>query len=246
MDPPEIPSPKRADLYQLQTCFPELTAKTPNLIFSAPIMHTHTEEDSHTYDTDSEVESKIEIKPPSYKILPMKTRKTPRVTLVLDLDETLVHSEMTPITNPDHIFKIRLNHDLYNIYVAYRPGLLAFLQTVCSAFEVVIFTASMRAYAEQVLKALDPQYRLRYKFYRESCVEVKGNYVKDLRLLGRDLAQVVIIDNSEPAFYCQPENGILIPSWFNDQNDRELEKLFPVLEGLRNSQDVREFLRSNK
>ena len=212
MDYPEITSPKRADLLQMQCEVPEITTRAPNLIFSAPILHTQNEEDSRTYDTDSETEAKIFIKPPGYKILPMKTRKTPKITLVLDLDETLVHSEMSNLPHSDHVFKIKLNQEVYNIYVAYRPGLLNFLQFVCSAFEVVIFTASMKAYAEQVLRAIDPCYRLKYKFYRDSCIEVKGNYVKDLRLLGRDLSHVAIIDNSEQAFYCQPENGIHISS----------------------------------
>ena len=246
MDPPAISTPKRSDLLQMPENLPDITMSTPNLIFSVPMLHTHMEEDAQKSETDSELEPKFTIKEPNYKILPMKTRKTPRITLVLDLDETLVHSELGQLPSHDLTFKIRLNHQLYNIYVAYRPGLFNFLEAVCSAFEVVIFTASMRAYAEQVLRALDPQYRLKFKFYRDSCIEVQGNYVKDLRLLGRDLRHVAIIDNSELAFYCQPENGILIPSWFNDQNDRELDNLLPLLERMKDCDDVREFFRNNK
>jgi CTD small phosphatase-like protein 2 len=242
MDPPEIRSPKKADLLQMIQELPEITAKAPNLIFSAPVLHSATEEDSHTYDTDSEPEPKTIIKPPEYKVLPMRTRKIPRITLVLDLDETLVHSEMNPLPHSDDIFKIKVNQIEHTIYVAYRPGLLKFLKSVCEKFEVVIFTASMKKYAEQVLKALERHVRLRYKFYRDNCVEVKGQYIKDLRILGRDLRKVVIIDNSEQAFSCQPENGILISSWFNDQNDRELEKVHKLLMGMEMYEDVRDFL----
>jgi CTD small phosphatase-like protein 2 len=237
MDSIGITSPKRSDLLHVMPGPSEFIIKSPNLIFSDPIFHESTEE---------------EIKTPDYKILPMRTRKTPKVTLVLDLDETLVHSEMKPIPNPDHTFRIRLNQNLYDVYVAYRPGLLYFLQSVCKEFEVVIFTASVKLYGEHVLKVLDnagskknPSYRLRYKFYRDSCTKIKGNYVKDLRLLGRDLSQVVIIDNSEQAFSFQPENGILISSWFNDQNDKELEKMLDLLAQLKDCQDVREFLQNN-
>ena len=230
----------------MQESVPDISMSTPNLIFSVPLLHTNSSEVTKKHTPESEVKSKFTIKEPTYKILPMKTRKSPRVTLVLDLDETLVHSELNELTNSNLTFSIRLNQQLCTIYVAYRPGLFDFFQAVCSVFEVVIFTASMRAYAEQVLRALDPHYRLKFKFYRESCIEVQGNYIKDLRLLGRDLKHVAIIDNSEQAFYCQPENGILIPSWFNDQNDRELEKLLPMLEQMKSCDDVREFLRNNK
>lgn len=180
---------------------------------------------------------------PKFSILPMRTRKTPKHTLVLDLDETLVHSEMVPTLTPDSIFKISLNSELYNIYVYYRPGLISFLNSVCNIFEVVIFTASMKPYAEQVLKALDPYNRLKYRFYRDCCTELNGNYVKDLRVLGRDLSKVIIIDNSDVSFAFQPENGILIKSWFNDQTDRELEYIEMFLKSLAGCEDVRPALR---
>ncbi|OMJ91319.1 hypothetical protein SteCoe_6107 [Stentor coeruleus] len=246
MDPPEIRSPKKADLLQMIQDLPEITAKAPNLIFSAPVLHIVNEEDSHTYDTDSEPESKTIIKSPKCRVLAMKTRSTPRITLVLDLDETLVHSEMNPLPHSDVIFKIKVNQIEHTIYVAYRPGLLEFLKSVCKKFEVVIFTASMKKYAEEVLKSLEQHIRLRYKLYRDNCVEIKGQYVKDLRILGRDLKKVVIVDNSEQAFSCQPENGILISSWFKDQNDRELENVHKLLMNMEMYEDVRDFLRLSK
>jgi CTD small phosphatase-like protein 2 len=37
--------------------------------------------------------------------------------LVLDLDETLVHSSIEPQSNPDDVFLIEMNENRYTIYV---------------------------------------------------------------------------------------------------------------------------------
>ena len=236
-----------------------ISSSNAKLIFSVPCHHSSipeitslaisqaTESSSYSSNTtSSEILNILSIPcAPKISVLPMRTRKTPKLTLVLDLDETLVHSEMIPTSTPNTIFKIRLNDELYNIYVYYRPGLLSFLNSVCDIYEVVIFTASMKPYAEQVLKALDPSNRLKYRFYRDCCTEMNGNYIKDLRVLGRDLSQVIIIDNSEVAFSFQPENGILIKSWFSDQTDRELDSIRLFLMTLSDCEDVRPALRKN-
>ena len=173
-------------------------------------------------------------------VLPRKARKGPLNTLVLDLDETLVHSTLEGAHAADFSFPVHFNNQQHTVNVRRRPALEAFLRRVAELFEVVIFTASQRVYAEQLLDIIDPGNEVfRHRVFRDSCVLVDGNYLKDLTVLGRDLARTIIVDNSPQAFGFQMDNGIPIESWFDDPHDRELEQLLPFLEQLADVDDVR-------
>ena len=175
---------------------------------------------------------------------PRAANKSKPLTLALDLDETLVHCSISPLPNPSMTFPVTFNGVNYHVYVRLRPHLMTFLKGVSERFEVVIFTASQQVYADTLLNLLDPERKyIDYRVFRDSCVCVEGNYLKDLHILGRELSRVCIVDNSIQAFGYQLDNGIPIESWYDDESDRELLDLLDFLCRMSRVNDVRPFLR---
>ncbi len=177
--------------------------------------------------------------------IPKKAAGAPPITLALDLDETLVHCSIHPIENPDLTFNVNFNGSDYNVSVRIRPHLEHFLRQVSQWFEVIIFTASQKVYADSLLNILDPKNEfIEHRVFRDSCVYVEGNFLKDLNILGRSLDKVCIIDNSFQAFGFQLDNGIPIESWFDDDQDCELLNLIPFLRHLKDASDVRPYIKN--
>jgi len=166
--------------------------------------------------------------------------------LVLDLDETLISSSNKH--SPKHDISVRINVGgvLSTFFVRKRPHVDLFLEKVSEMFEVIVFTASISSYANAVIDKLDPKGLISRRFYRQSCVNKAGSYIKDLQIICKDLSKIVIIDNSPVAFSCNKENGIPIEDWLgSNPQDQALLNLIPLLEELRVSNDVREVLKTS-
>ncbi|XP_061142848.1 carboxy-terminal domain RNA polymerase II polypeptide A small phosphatase 1-like isoform X2 [Syngnathus typhle] len=166
--------------------------------------------------------------------------------MVIDLDETLVHSSFTPVNHADFITPVDIDGTIHQVYVSKRPHVDEFLRRMGEMFECVLFTASLSKYADPVSDALDKWGAFRSRLFREACVFHKGNYVKDLSHLGRDLNKVIIIDNSPASYTFQPDNAVPVVSWFDDMSDSELLDLIPFFERLSNVDDIYDVLKEQR
>uniref|UniRef100_A0AC35U4D2 FCP1 homology domain-containing protein n=1 Tax=Rhabditophanes sp. KR3021 TaxID=114890 RepID=A0AC35U4D2_9BILA len=187
-------------------------------------------------------------------VLLQRLLHVPRKVMVLDLDETLIHSyldnnsRMAPKPNcpPDFILKVTIDRHPVRFSVHLRPHVDYFLSIISQWYDLVIFTASMEIYGSAVSDRLDKGrgYFIR-KYYRQHCTVDYHGYTKDLSAIHDDLSSVFILDNSPTAYRHFKNNAIPIRSWFNDPKDTCLLDLLPFLDALRFTADVRSILSRN-
>lgn len=166
--------------------------------------------------------------------------------LVLDLDETLVHSSFKPVSNPDYVVPVEIDGKMTDVHVLKRPWVDFFMQEIAKDWEIVLFTASLPKYADPVLDLLDTESAISWRLFRRHCYAFQGNYVKDLTCLGRDLKRTVIVDNSPYSYAFHPQNAFPISSFVDNQNDNELLNAIPYLQELARSDDVVKCLHRNR
>ena len=147
-----------------------------------------------------------------------KTNK--QYTLVLDLDETLIHFKPNPNNEESGTIKI-------------RPFLMEFLEKIKDYYELVVFTAATQEYADPIINALDPNQKyfdLVHRLYRKHTIIIDNDFVKDLSKLGRDMSKIIIVDNMEQNYKLKKNNGITIrPFWGKDNEDTALVDLSEIL-----------------
>ena len=161
----------------------------------------------------SSIKNKINDSPP---YLPPISPKY-KYTLVLDVDETLIHFFFTYINGMFFV----------------RPYCFEFLNEINKYYEIVTFTAGTKDYANNILNLLDINDNLiKYRLYRQHTIIMGCNVFKDLTLLGRDLNRTIIIDNLKDNFKLQPKNGLFIKTWTSDVNDNQFQDLLKILKDI--------------
>ncbi|KAJ5160523.1 uncharacterized protein N7482_007527 [Penicillium canariense] len=198
---------------------------------------------------------------PSYTGAPRNT-KLPQKTLVLDLDETLIHSlAKGGRMSSGHMVEVKLSMPVTTAlspggpptalgpqhpilyYVHKRPHCDDFLRKISKWYKLVIFTASVQEYADPVIDWLEQERKyFQARYYRQHCTLRNGAYIKDLSSVEPDLSKVMILDNSPMSYLFHEDNAIPIEGWINDPTDNGLLHLVPMLESLQYVTDVRALL----
>ncbi|KAI5965780.1 NEM1 [Candida pseudojiufengensis] len=212
--------------------------------------------------------------PPPQRLYPLSrnpTKKRKKKILILDLDETLIHSisKSSPRSfsggrnSNTKVIEIKLNNISSLYYVNKRPYCDYFLTEIFKWFELQIFTASVKEYAdpiinwleEEIIESLNKQNYFTTtnnkpeiftkRYYRSDCSYRPGiGYIKDLNkyIKEDDLKNVMILDNSPISYSLHEKNAISIEGWINDSNDKDLLNLLPLLYSLSLCIDVRYIL----
>lgn len=148
---------------------------------------------------------------PSYSLPTARSSsRLTQKTLVIDLDETLIHSlAKGGRMSSGHMVEVKLSSTvgyggttigpqhpiLY--YVHKRPHCDDFLRKACKWYNLVVFTASVQEYADPVIDWLEQERQyFSGRYYRQHCTFRNGAYIKDLSSVEPDLSKVMILDNS--------------------------------------------------
>lgn len=137
--------------------------------------------------TASNTMTEAEVAPPAEPAKPallpaIRPEHKGRKCLVLDLDETLVHSSFKILHQADFTIPVEIEGAFHNVYVIKRPGVDQFMKRVGELYEVVVFTASVSKYGDPLLDQLDIHGVVHHRLFRESCYNHQGNYVKVMAL----------------------------------------------------------------
>ncbi|KAI9801361.1 MAG: hypothetical protein M1825_003340 [Sarcosagium campestre] len=193
----------------------------------------------------------------SYSLRPAALPQLAQKTLILDLDETLIHSlAKGGRMSTGHMVEVKLNapvglgggvalapqHPIL-YYVHKRPHCDDFLRKVSKWYNLVVFTASVQEYADPVIDWLEQDRKyFSERLYRQHCTFRGGNYIKDISCVEPDLSKVMIVDNSPSSYVFHEDNAVPIEGWINDPTDNDLLHLIPLLEALQYVTDVRALL----
>ena len=166
----------------------------------------------------------------------LKTINRKPYSLILDLDETLVHFKINPDCANEGVLRV-------------RPGIVEFLDAVDKYYELIIFTAATQDYADLLIDAVEEnKIYFEHRLYRQHTVIIGNDFVKDLSRVVRPLDKIIIVDNMPQNFRLQKENGINIKAfWGEEAYDTALVDLGNILVNIaKDGGDVRNGIKKYK
>lgn len=188
--------------------------------------------------------------------------KQKNLIVVLDMDETLLHAPMRSDkmfqkeeAEREDVLKDGLVMDVdlsvsetktleSHLSFNFRPHLKEFLQHVTSKYETYIFTASGKDRADQFVDHIEDLFDIRFA---GTFCGARPSLVRLLRLGAaksltiefasdhKKIDRMVLVDNDPIAFLINPDNGILVNSFYDNPQDNTLPKVAAILDELQSA-----------
>lgn len=140
-------------------------------------------------------------------------KQSKKYKLVLDLMGTLIW----------------IQNSKENNQIIIRPFAQNFIENMSNYFELILFSEEPIKFNEWILKVIDPLQHIKSSYSQKDCVKLNGCNVKDLKTIGMNLSNTIMIDDNIKNFHFQPQNGILIRKWTGEEDDRVLKSIQQIL-----------------
>lgn len=161
--------------------------------------------------------------------------------LILDLDETIIHSTREWIGRPPAFEGGEIG------FLFVRPGLQPFLESVHRKYRVAVWSAATDDYVNAVRRLVLNDCPLAFAWSRAHCDLNSQDdgapvFVKNLdrvHAFGIALSSVVVVDDRPEALARHADNLVAIKPFYGDKNDDELSRLSGYLDRIGRCEDVR-------
>ena len=193
-------------------------------------------------ETNEEYEDEVMLK--SFQL----GQKTRNKLLIFDMDETLVAAKFKGHIPNGFVENFKFPFKDTEIYVRLRPYLVDCLEKLAEFYEIIVFTAGEKEYADHILDQIENGKKIfKRRLYRSECIQIDNFFIKDLDIiLDRERENMVIVDNSILSFAFDLDNGVPINSFMGtEQEDSELLFLYSFLEEAKDANDIRDKIKES-
>ena len=178
----------------------------------------------------------------------LKKNDLEKKLLILELDETLIHTSFVQVPNCDYDYKSNINflERPVTVFVYKRPYLNEFLYQMSKYYNIIIYSSNVPEYSNPLIDKLDEEKVIYKRIYKDKKIELNGKLISDLTKLIYEYGKNIIIisNNSLHSFINDSNNNTLpINSWNFKKSDDELIKLKSFLEFLSSVNDVRDYIK---
>ncbi len=205
---------------------------------------------NYDYNSMINIKSKNHLNLKEKKIESCKLKKNDIVKklLILELDETLIHTSFVQVPNCDYDYKFNINflERPVTVFVYKRPYLNEFLYQMSKYYNIIIYSSNVPEYSNPLIDKLDEEKVIYKRIYKDKKIELNGKLISDLTKLIYEYGKNIIIisNNSLHSFINDSNNNTLpINSWNFKKSDDELIKLKSFLEFLSSVNDVRDYIK---